>query len=202
MASVLFVDDNALLARYSRAFILARLPRAEVMVAHSAAQARRLFARHSPKMVILDIRLPDGSGLDLLRELASQGTPSFGLISAEAVPVCVQDELRPLGLVGTLIKPYEADELARMVERGLAEERESAGRSTAPESETMLVLDAARVKRQLTVILGELFELRADVARDATEGGLQRLAAERVGPLIELVRELSGDIARARSIRR
>lgn len=44
-----------------------------VTLADSIAQARQVMAHTQFKLLILDINLPDGSGLDLLRTLRSQG---------------------------------------------------------------------------------------------------------------------------------
>ncbi len=44
----------------------------EIAYAHDLAQARAVLRRCVPELVVLDTRLPDGSGLELLRELVAQ----------------------------------------------------------------------------------------------------------------------------------
>ena len=53
----------------------------QVAVANNIADARHLFESLHPKLVVLDVILPDGSGVDLCRELMEQGDPeSFSAI--------------------------------------------------------------------------------------------------------------------------
>ena len=67
--SVLLVDDHDLIRQgLRRAF--ERTAEFEVVgTAASLAEARRLFAERTPDVVVTDVRLPDGTGLDLAREL-------------------------------------------------------------------------------------------------------------------------------------
>jgi DNA-binding NarL/FixJ family response regulator len=66
MTDVLIVDDDeAVLQRLQR--VVARvLPQARCALATSLAQARLQLNRQSFAMALLDVNLPDGSGLDLL----------------------------------------------------------------------------------------------------------------------------------------
>ncbi|HEU0098482.1 MAG TPA: ATP-binding protein [Allosphingosinicella sp.] len=72
-ARILHVDDDPDVARIvSGAFE----GRAEVVEAYSLAQARALLGRDRFDLLILDIALPDGSGLELLPEIrAREGAP-------------------------------------------------------------------------------------------------------------------------------
>ena len=66
---VLVVDDHASFRRFARLLLLAA--GFEVVgEAADAAGARDLIARVEPDAVLLDVMLPDGSGLDVARELA------------------------------------------------------------------------------------------------------------------------------------
>ena len=65
--TVLVVDDEDVFARA----VGRKLGRSGVasVLAPDLAQARSQLARRRPDLVLLDMRLPDGSGLDFLREL-------------------------------------------------------------------------------------------------------------------------------------
>lgn len=67
---VLIVDDHTLVrAGISR--LLELIPDVDVVAeASTAAQAEDMAAMHRPDVILLDISLPDRSGLDLLRPLA------------------------------------------------------------------------------------------------------------------------------------
>ena len=69
MIRVLVVDDDFMVAKVHAAFV-ARTPGFEVAgVAHSGATALVSVASLHPDLVLLDIHLPDMSGLEVLRRL-------------------------------------------------------------------------------------------------------------------------------------
>jgi DNA-binding NarL/FixJ family response regulator len=67
--SVLLIDDHDLIRQgLRRAF--ERSPDFSVLgEAASLSQGEQLVARHDPQVVVIDVRLPDGSGLDLVRKM-------------------------------------------------------------------------------------------------------------------------------------
>ncbi|MFN4089272.1 MAG: PAS-domain containing protein [Alphaproteobacteria bacterium] len=79
--SILHVEDDADLREVVEN---ALSPLADMLPAGTLAEARAALARERIDLVLLDIGLPDGSGLDLLPELraASGGGPSVVLFSA------------------------------------------------------------------------------------------------------------------------
>jgi len=68
MDTLLIVEDEPVL-RASMVRGLAKLPGLEIVNAGTTADARALIAAMPPTMMISDLDLPDGSGLDLLAEL-------------------------------------------------------------------------------------------------------------------------------------
>jgi DNA-binding response OmpR family regulator len=71
MKTILCVeDDPKILYNNSRALAQNGY---KVMAAANLAQARELLADHAPDGIVLDIMLPDGNGLEYLRELREQG---------------------------------------------------------------------------------------------------------------------------------
>lgn len=72
---VLIVDDEAH-ARTNLRLALAELPRWEVVAECTGAAAARVYlATHAADIVLLDVRMPVESGLDLARELATRELP-------------------------------------------------------------------------------------------------------------------------------
>jgi len=87
-----------------------------VQTARSLTEARRSLAQHRPDGVLLDLHLPDGSGLDLLRELRAApdtGTLPILVISAEGDDR-VLDEVERLGGL-LLAKPFSPTKLSQRV---------------------------------------------------------------------------------------
>ncbi|HLA79395.1 MAG TPA: PAS domain S-box protein, partial [Vicinamibacteria bacterium] len=73
---ILYLEDNTSDADLARREITRSNPQATVDVAPSLAEARRLLAAGAGYDVVLaDLRLPDGNGLDLLHEIRGQGLP-------------------------------------------------------------------------------------------------------------------------------
>ena len=64
MASILVIEDEAVLAQ-SLASTLERQGH-DLLVANSGAQGLEGVQSRSPDLVLLDLRLPDASGLDML----------------------------------------------------------------------------------------------------------------------------------------
>lgn len=70
---ILHVEDDGSLAEMLRALLEAE---AQVTSAHSLVEARALLARERYDLVILDVALHDGSGLELLPLLREEGKPA------------------------------------------------------------------------------------------------------------------------------
>ncbi len=110
---ILYVEDNDFI-RESFAELLATAERRVVCVADGAG-AREALREQNVDLLITDINLPDGSGLDVARE-AIRHNPTLPVI------VCSGNDLRDVALslgptAHALMKPFELDELEALVER-------------------------------------------------------------------------------------
>ncbi len=107
-ARILVVDDDRLI----RSAIAERLERRgyEVAVAGSLAEARAAVAKSSPDIALLDIRLPDGVGTDLLRELTAETDAACVMMTAHGTVQSAVEALR-LGAVDYMEKPFSFDRL-------------------------------------------------------------------------------------------
>jgi two-component system, OmpR family, response regulator RegX3 len=85
-----------------------------VMIAGTLAEARELLARETPDLVLLDIMLPDGSGIDFCREIYDAHHLPIIIVSALDGEVNVVLGLE-IGAADYVTKPYRLRELvARM----------------------------------------------------------------------------------------
>ncbi len=94
----------------------------DLLISSTLAQARATLAAAPVQMLISDLMLPDGSGLDLIEELSGrsdllQGAP-IAVFSAGLVGD-VQDRLAQLGVWRQLAKPCSILELEACVQEGL-----------------------------------------------------------------------------------
>jgi response regulator of citrate/malate metabolism len=106
---VLVVDDDFMVARVHRRFV-ELVPGFEVVgEARSGEDALEAVRLHRPDLVLLDIYLPDMTGLDVLRTLRADGNPVDVLVISAARDLeTVQQAFRG-GAVQYLIKPFTAE---------------------------------------------------------------------------------------------
>lgn len=103
--TVLVVEDSRFASEAMRLLCLrsgARIRRAD-----SLKSARRHLAVYRPSVVIVDLGLPDGSGTDLIRELAA-ATPRVGVILAISGDRGSEEAARRAGADDFLEKPIES----------------------------------------------------------------------------------------------
>ncbi len=122
MPTLLIVEDEAVLARnLAKAFTSRGWAVAQ---AATAAEGRRAARDTPPHVVLLDLRLPDGSGLDVLTDLLA-ATPDLSVVMmtghgsvADAV------EAMRRGARDFVQKPLDLEEIRLKVERALGATRE------------------------------------------------------------------------------
>jgi len=120
-ATLLLVDDDPTFRRVMAAE-LRRLP-FEVVSVGSAEEARREVAALQPQIVLLDLRLPDGSGLDVLRFVreASPGSEVIVLTGHGSIDTAIESVR--MGAFDYVAKPCPLDELELRIQRAI--ERQS-----------------------------------------------------------------------------
>ena len=110
LISVLIVDDDFRVADIHKGFVEEAGGFAVVGTAKTAAEAVALSATLEPTLVLLDIYLPDGSGIEVLRTLRDeQSVDCFVLTAARDVSTVKQS--LDLGALHYLIKPFTKVEL-------------------------------------------------------------------------------------------
>ena len=159
----------------------------------SASDFLDVIEPDSPGCVILDLRLPDHSGLDLQAALARRGVPiPIVFVSGHGA---IPDSVRAIqgGAVDFLTKPVDAKVLLAAVERALAQDEERAMRDrkddlrkryerlTAREREVFLHLIRGQLNKQVAADL-QITERTIKLHRANL---LQKLE---VGSMAELVR--------------
>lgn len=121
--NLLVVDDDP---QYQVLFFETFSDTYQVAVANSVADARQLFATHQPKLLVLDVILPDGSGVDLCREFTEQyGKDSFSTIFISGKDdVDVRLEAYSAGGVDFLQKPFSMVDLVAKLARAAGSQQE------------------------------------------------------------------------------
>jgi CheY-like chemotaxis protein len=104
--------------------IIARTDRAELRgtVLHEVAtiaEARSVLASHPVDIVLVDVRLPDGNGLDLATELRAHpgtGPAKVVIVSASVLPAERTSALAT-GADAFLAKPFDPKDLVELIVR-------------------------------------------------------------------------------------
>ena len=112
---VLLVDDHAVV-RFGVRAILSDEPKVEVVgEASTASEALRLLPQTNPDVVILDIRLPDISGIELCRQVKSlPDAPKVLMLTSYGDEESVLNSL-DAGADGYMLKDLEQGELGAAI---------------------------------------------------------------------------------------
>ena len=115
--SILVIDDEKIILESLKMFLTEK--GYEVETAASVAEGRRKFGTCNPDAAIMDIRLPDGDGLDLLGELKSNesGVPVIMITAFHDMDATVK--AIKLGATEYITKPIDVDELEKAVSRAM-----------------------------------------------------------------------------------
>jgi two-component system KDP operon response regulator KdpE len=114
---ILLVEDEVLNRSLVQAILSRagdeRLQTADVREADTLGAARQSVSEGEPDVILLDVQLPDGSGLDLARQLrtgsAAAGGPLIIALTAGALPEQRAAAI-DAGCDAVILKPYTADE--------------------------------------------------------------------------------------------
>lgn len=110
---ILIVEDEVLFARA----IAKRLQKEgyECEHAETIESGRSIHKQLEPDLVLLDMRLPDGNGLDLLSEFVARGSPTIVMTAYGEISDAVN--AIKLGAIDYLKKPIDLDELLLVVQK-------------------------------------------------------------------------------------
>ena len=120
MIRILIVDDHEIVRRGLRQLLQEAYPEAELGEAESLQQARDRLREVDWSLVVLDINLHDGNGLDLLGDLRQPGRSTVVLVLSSYPEVEFATRAIKLGAAGYLTKRTVADELIAGVRKVLA----------------------------------------------------------------------------------
>ena len=123
MASILIVEDEPVLARELGRFL--EDAGHSVRLAGTGREATAALAEAEPDVALLDLRLPDASGIDVLAQLQEQN-PELAVVLMTAFG-SVSDAVQAMkqGAADYLQKPLDLDELGLLIERLLSRRQQA-----------------------------------------------------------------------------
>lgn len=108
---IIIAEDDLQIAEIQRRFV-ERVVGFEVRgIAHTTRDARELIEVLKPDLVLLDIHFPDGSGLELLRELRAASQPTDVILITAAKEVDSLTEALRCGVFDYILKPLVYERL-------------------------------------------------------------------------------------------
>lgn len=117
-SSLLIVDDSPLMRKVLRkAISMADLGFDAILEAGNGRLALEIFAKHTVDLALVDINMPEMSGVDLIERLSAVGvlqTTDVIVVSTERNEARVE-RLTTLGVKGYLMKPFRPEDLRRVV---------------------------------------------------------------------------------------
>lgn len=194
---VLVVDDDFMVARVHSGYV-ERVPDATVVgVAHRGDEALELTAQLRPDLVLLDVYLPDLSGLEVLRALRTGAADDpFVLVVTAADDADTVAAALHGGALHYLVKPFDSAALGEQVRRAMRMRSELGGLRRAGQDDIDRLFGGAgpvtgagpeRLPKGLTTPTAELVArvLREHPGEDlsatecAEEASLSRVSARR-----------------------
>lgn len=116
---VLIVEDESNIAEFHSYYLQQTQRFRPIGIAKSIAEAKSMIRILKPKLILLDNFLPDGKGIDLLKELTSaKPAPDVIFITAASDMETVREAVR-CGVFDYLLKPISYDRLKDSLERYL-----------------------------------------------------------------------------------
>lgn len=107
--TVLIVEDTLPMAALYEEYL--RDEDCDVAIAGTLAQARARIAARVPDAVVVDIGLPDGSGLELLKDIRAKGLPIEAVVVTVTGSMNLAIEAMREGAYDFLVKPFDRDRL-------------------------------------------------------------------------------------------
>jgi response regulator of citrate/malate metabolism len=108
---VLVVDDDFMIAKLHGKFISSQKGYQLVGTAHSYEEAMAMVELVEPDLLLLDVFLPDRSGIELLRTIRLQNRRCDVVLITAAKEVDIVEDGFRFGIIDYLIKPFDLTQL-------------------------------------------------------------------------------------------
>ena len=122
MEEILIIDDSEQIAGLLANYVLPELGYRPI-VAHTGRQGLQRLRAQLPDLILLDLQLPDISGLELLRLIAQEGYDVPVILMTAHGSENIAVEAFRLGARNYLIKPFSDSEARAVIDQALRERR-------------------------------------------------------------------------------
>jgi two-component system response regulator AtoC len=182
MANILLIDDEQSILETLEMFL-----HEKGHTVHTAATGNEgltLFSRYKPDVVILDIRLPDQDGLEVLSQIQDDECPAKVIMMTAFQDMETAIQAMKSGAYDYIRKPLDADEMERVVDQALQvlEVEREVPLLEAVEKPSDLEVIIGKSKKMLEVfkMIGLLCQNRAPVLIQGETGTGKELTARMI----------------------
>jgi CheY-like chemotaxis protein len=115
---VLHIEDHEATRRLIERLLGKLRPQAELHVAANAREGIQAAIDEQPALILLDNRLPDATGGEVLRQLAAtEATAGIPVVVISGDTVTIGDELLAIGAAEFLVKPFDIHQFLAIIDR-------------------------------------------------------------------------------------
>jgi two-component system, LytTR family, response regulator len=153
---LLIADDEPLIRSGLRATLM-KLSGIQISAeCESGSEAIRIIRDDSPDLVLLDVRMPDHTGLEVIRQVGPERMPMVIFVTAYDEYAIQAFELNA---VDYLLKPFDEERLIRSIDRARKHVSTIARAAWAAQLEALLVSQPKRALERLAVRSKDGFEM-------------------------------------------
>jgi two-component system response regulator DevR len=189
MIKILIVDDHEMVRAGLRA-LLGRVADFNIAAeVHTAAEAIAAAAEHEPDVVLMDLRLPDGSGVDACREILSVRPKTRVIFLTSYAEELARTSTVLAGAAGYLVKDIVYDSLVKAIRdahdgvlvidpavaESVGKQVESAPALSKQECRVLALVVEGKTNKQIGVELG----LSEKTVRNYLSNAFQKLGVAR-----------------------
>ena len=145
MARILVIEDDLTFSRILDGFLSKN--GFSVSVAHKGQDGLKTFSSEKIDLVLLDYRLPDMTGMDILAELKKASLPLPVIIMTSFSDIRTAVKAMKMGAFEYITKPVNPDELLMLVQQALAKEKPQAAEK--PAMSKQFVVGTSEISRKL-----------------------------------------------------
>lgn len=150
---ILVIDDSQEVVKYLAERLLPTFGY-RTKYAEDGRAGLQLIRQDKPDLVMLDLNLPEMTGLDILRDLARDGIETAVVLMTGYGSEKSAVEAFRLGVRDYLIKPFTVDEVVETINRSLAEKRLRQDRSHLSEELRLANTEMRRQLNEMTTLFG------------------------------------------------
>lgn len=155
MSKLLVVDDESIICHSFRKVFTS--PEVEVLTAGTVAEGWRRVQDDRPDVIVIDLQLPDGSGLDLFEKVraADQRRPVIFITAHGNSDTAIEAMKR--GAFDYLTKPVDLEHMSQLLDRAFEAVRQMHEPATLPDDpDTHRIIGRSRPVQELCKLIGRV----------------------------------------------